>query len=785
VGAVDDEYFAGLVTATRRWRWKVDDVVDLLLGLSDEQCAAFLAWADAGLQELIDAGGPTPDAGIRAHPTLVLQAATRFWCSPKVTTCVRAMRLGLPPRLVFAKMVRHGPQWSARVIAGVIKPRTNEVLPFEALLSAIRCFDLPLPDDERFVVLWAQTFAGVRWWDDVPGTGSWHVDADGQVVGPEPSRDSARRPDPDLEAFFFTAPHLEQLVCQVIASPTALQVVHGPEFSGLVTAAVASGAIGRQPVLAAVLDALDTTGYRPGAQRTLVTMLAGLDLTTADVAAVLPRMVSLLGIAPSTGATLLWEHLATMDLAPQDLLEIGAVVLSRPEKKLRAALVAYLVRVPAASPLLPTAVELCTVAALLDDRVTAGRARKYVEQHAPDQAVPDDAPVGPGQWAAPPAPWRTPWDLPPAVAVSEVERVWREDVPWREEPWWWAGDPLHGLAREYKARPAGGTCLCVPTWSDWTVSFDDLLARVKAARDEGYWPHDLAQALLRLEPTDPARAAELDGLTLACATTPRFRPWATHPDGVGLIRTWVAAGGMTVGEATFDGRGDAVLADLRLPVVVPGVPAMRTLTGNDTGLTVSMVPLAAEHMCSGARATHSKTLYYHWQWHPGTPGAAGISQRHIARTHGPFGRATYTYLAVHFANVDGAGVDDVIDLALQHRLDPHLFIEALRHLMALPPTVESGFSLVRVAARCDQVATAGALAAIWPVVTAMAVTAVTSPKTPTGTLDILRVGAAYAPTAAAHLPPEAVLPPEVRTFAASKRTSKAALEARAWVARAT
>ena len=794
MGAVDDKYFAGLAKMACRLDWSAEKFVDLLVGLDDEQSAAFLAWADAGLQELVDA---------RDHQNLVtLQAATRFWCSPKVTTCVRAMTRrgltvtgasapGLPPRLVFTKMVRQGPDWTRRVIAGVLKPRTDEI-PFGAVLSAVGHFDLPVPDSERFVVIWAEAFAGVRWWDDVPGAGLWRVDADGQVVGPEDSRAFFRRLDPDRERFFSTTPHLEQVVCRVVGSPTALQAVHGsepePTFTGLVTAAVTSGGIGRQPVLDAVLDALDTTGYRPGAQRALVTILAGLDLTTDDVATVLPRMVSLLGIAPSTGATMLWEHLVTMELAPQDLLEIGTVLLSRKEKKLWAALVAYLVRVPATSPLLGTAVELCTQAASLDDRATARRAQKFVEQHACDQAVRDDAPIDMGEWTAgPPAQWRTLWDLPPAVAVTDIPRMLAGDIAAREEPWWWAGDPLPGLVRECSARPAGGTYLCVPTYSDWTVSFDDLLARVKAARDEGYWPHDLAQALLRLEPTDPARAAELDGLTLPCATKPGFRLWVTKgPDGVGLIRTWVAAGGITIPEAVFDGRGDAVLPDLMLPVVVPGVPAMGRLTGNeDSELSVAMAPLAVEHICSAAQATHTKALNYHWRYRPHTPGALAVDQRHIARTHGPFGRATYTYLALHFADVDGTAVDDVIDLALQGRFDPHQFIEALRHLMALPPTVESGFSLVRVAARCDQAAQAGALAGIWPVVTAMAVTAVISPKIPTGTLDIVRVGTAYAPTASAHLPADEVLPPEVRTFAASKSTSKAALEARAWVSRAT
>jgi len=106
------------------------------------------------------------------------------------------------------------------------------------------------------------------------------------------------------------------------------------------------------------------------------------------------------------------------------------------------------------------------------------------------------------------------------------------------------------------------------------------------------------------------------------------------------------------------------------------------------------------------------------------------------------------------------------------------FVEAVRYLNALPSDVKSGFSLLRLAARCDEAAQAGALHGIWPVLTAMTATTVTSPKIPTGTLDILQVAAKYVTTVASHLPPDEVVPPEVRAFAASKGKTKAALEAR-------
>ncbi|MCL2849779.1 MAG: hypothetical protein FWE61_07020 [Micrococcales bacterium] len=402
---------------------------------------------------------------------------------------------------------------------------------------------------------------------------------------------------------------------------------------------------------------------------------------------------------------------------------------------------------------------------------------------------------------------------------------------------------------EWNDRPPGGTLLCVPTYSDWTLSFDDLVASVKAAQEEGYWPHDLAQALLRLEPTDPSRAAELDGLTLPhhlsvhpAAGVPRAGTvddiktlrgrtsagiadirralaaadgdcakaewllrnrdaWAAqehrgdYPDGVGLIRAWVTAGGITVPEAAFDELGDTVLPDLVLPVVVPGVAAAARFYGNNlapplwgtsTG-PLMVAPLAIEYVLAFGRHTRRSCVCGtdHWSLKSDnrTPGATDHSHgaRDIAAAHGPFGRATFAYLAMNFSHAHAWTVDDVIALIKQGRFDPEAFVEASRHLHALPPEVQTGFSLARFATACDEVAQAGALHGIWPVLTAMAVTAVTSPKLPPGTFDILCVANKHVPTVVRHLPPDEVVPAEVRAFAASTSKAKAALEARAWL----
>ncbi|MCL2423976.1 MAG: hypothetical protein FWD11_08830, partial [Micrococcales bacterium] len=858
------ERFAAVAQTVKAQSQPQTTVADLLLGLTEEELASLRAWSEAGLQEIIDieSSAPCQEWHAERHRDLHverlkgLQSAVRFWDESRVVPCTKMLTRSagwLAPGLLFAKMVRHGTAWTQSVINGVLSRRTSDV-PLGPMLSAVRHFDLPLPDDDRFLVLWAEAFVErIRWSYDpaggrIPRHQQWHwweVGSDGHVGIQDVGR----------EDNLWGAPHLELLVCRVIGVPAAVQVVHMSEvddataFSVAVLDAVACGRIARQPVLDAVLDALDSTSYAPAAQRVLANLLRRLDLTSDDVAANLPRMVSLLGVTSSMAATQLWERLSGLDLDPDDLLEIGTVLLSRKEKKLWTALVAYLVKLPKTSPLIDAAVELCTQATEVDDRAVAGRARTFVEKHAPGTlGKSPDAPVDDDPWTqvwAPPpiVAWRTPWDQTGATPSS----FWSPSASRTED----TCTGLPGLDAEWRYRPAGGTALCVPTYSDWTLSFDDLLTRVKAAKDEGYWPHDLAQALLRLEPTDPARASELDGLTLPhhrwALVPPAVRvehtiedvkalraktgagisdigraleevggnrdkaewllrtrdleggDWSLTdaPDGVELIRTWVAAGGITIPEATCDDLGNAVLADLTLPVVVPGVPVMSSQVAQPQVVTwwatalweggLATLPFAVEYLCSHGQATHRQRNRGNW---------VGVTNVNLSNARGPFGAATYGYLAMVFAGTDdhrglrplwpssalaAGGSQEVAALVLQGRFDAAPFVEALRTLS----TAESWFSLGRIATRCDEVAQAGALHGIWPVITAMAAAAVTSPKIPVGTLDLLKVATQYVSTAAAHLPPDDVVPEQVRAFAASKSKTKAALEARAWLDRAT
>ncbi|MCL2422667.1 MAG: hypothetical protein FWD11_02045 [Micrococcales bacterium] len=281
VGAIDDSYLADLVEAVAA-RWAPPEpFADLLLSLTDEQSTALLAWSGAGLQTMIDQGGlAVMDGRTVATDTSVayevrnLQSAIRFWHEPRAAVCVRMLtrdRAWVAPRLLLAKMLRQGAAWASGVVDGLLRPRNGDTRLFGVVVSAVRYFDLPLPASDRFLVLWAQTFADLPEWRWL-----WTVGPDGQVTADEPV-------GPD--GFLLATPHLEQVVCQVIGTPSALQAVHLSEelsstaFSSTVAEAVASGLLARQPVLDAVFDALDSTSYAPAAQRVLANLLRGLDLT--------------------------------------------------------------------------------------------------------------------------------------------------------------------------------------------------------------------------------------------------------------------------------------------------------------------------------------------------------------------------------------------------------------------------------------------------------------------------------------------------------------------------
>ncbi|NHA67974.1 hypothetical protein [Phycicoccus flavus] len=100
--------------------------------------------------------------------------------------------------------------------------------------------------------------------------------------------------------------------------------------------------------------------------------------------------------------------------------------------------------------------------------------------------------------------------------------------------------------------------LSTPTRADVTLELDDLLARlavVASDPDATVGPLDLVQALHRMRPVDPARAAEVpDGPP----TDPRFTSVGLTEswDAGALVRQWVEAGGLPDLDPVLDDDGE-------------------------------------------------------------------------------------------------------------------------------------------------------------------------------------------------------------------------------------
>lgn len=163
----------------------------------------------------------------------------------------------------------------------------------------------------------------------------------------------------------------------------------GFSLEGEVRELVRSEPEAREPILEAALTLFSRQEPR-GAQRAAIRVLAGLDLTPADLEPRMPLVVNLLpGVHGVTTAALLPLALGA-DPAPEDLREIGTTILTRKEKAQKTLLLKHLASMedPAARDVV---VDLLTLASLSEDSAFAARARKALE--ALGESAPESSPL--------------------------------------------------------------------------------------------------------------------------------------------------------------------------------------------------------------------------------------------------------------------------------------------------------------------------------------------------------------------------------------------------------
>ncbi|MGY6500685.1 MAG: hypothetical protein ACXIVQ_07345 [Acidimicrobiales bacterium] len=333
---------------------------------------------------------------------------------------------------------------------------------------------------------------------------------------------------------------------------------------------------------------------------------------------------------------------------------------------------------------------------------------------------------------------------------------------------------INAAAREALSRAHRvSTVLSTPAFEDGTTDVRTVLRMIESGLVPSYTPFDMAQTLLRLRPAAPDDLDRLDGLgDLRFPADPtcwaehasnQGRPDAASPDGVDLIRRWVAEGGLRPLDATWR--------------LTPGAGPY----GGEAWATEPPLPAEVLHellidaaflgdLASGVAAV---TLVPWWT------DLAALSLGHASGAlidgPGPLGMPSHAAVIAPLSGppeLQREAVRELLELVRRDALsEPHLrqAVEALNLAGKLP--------LRRVAQGLEQAFVGGGLADLWGVALGVTRDASIRRPRPSGLPDLLRLLADCMPAV-----PERDLPVELTDLAASRGTTKSHAEARALVA---
>lgn len=197
-----------------------------------------------------------------------------------------------------------------------------------------------------------------------------------------------------LAALLAATPRLPQTLERVLETPRALSMLTHLDQPGwllgpAVTDLVASGSVERGPLVEAALRAL-TAGFRPSEQRVAAAVLEAAGFGRVDVTDRVPYLLSVLSTAHGSVTAVLLPVVLAAPLEPDDLRELGSVVLLRREKAQKVLLLDRLAEVPPDDPRGQAVVEVLRQAAGLDDCALADRAASRLRARAPGST--SDAP---------------------------------------------------------------------------------------------------------------------------------------------------------------------------------------------------------------------------------------------------------------------------------------------------------------------------------------------------------------------------------------------------------
>jgi hypothetical protein len=306
--------------------------------------------------------------------------------------------------------------------------------------------------------------------------------------------------------------------------------------------------------------------------------------------------------------------------------------------------------------------------------------------------------------------------------------------------------------------------LCAPTYADCTLDFDDLLARLRAADGAPVGPLDLVQALHRLRPTDPARLAELEGMTMQSAAELTDPEGVEVWDAVDLVRIWVGSGGLPPLEPVNNEGNWSTTAKAPVPwsrcAAAPEQLREDPWSPGPIIDTVRLMPLWGDRTIVDAYQSYS---YYAPHLFPG-------------RIAGPFGLPLHdrllSLMTLEDKRQNPEALHAVIDVARHERIDPELAAAA-----AVGRHGAGSLAAGRLAQSLGTAFEDGGLRGMWPSALAIAAALCEVSNRPSGLPDLLRLLTAYA-----HEVREPRVPDALRRFAQGPGSSRSHVESRVLVA---
>lgn len=280
-------------------------------------------------------------------------------------------------------LIRRGPDWAATFVglAAAAEFRGNSQRGVAEVVSltsaAVAAFGMPVPTTETYVRGWVLLLSNAHVHAMAAERMTWSPFAFMTAVQGAAQPAYTLGSQLTLADCLAATPSATELLTAALATPNALNdwanfSEDGWRVEPTIREAVRTGVLERAPLVDGAFAALSRDD-RASNQRVLGEVIKALDLTPAEVKARAALILHVLPTAHGSLTKLLLGLALAADLPDDELIELGTVILARPEKAQQATLVAYLAR--SASDAREV---LLRIAADSEDATLAAKSRKLL-----------------------------------------------------------------------------------------------------------------------------------------------------------------------------------------------------------------------------------------------------------------------------------------------------------------------------------------------------------------------------------------------------------------------